>query len=329
MTPMRSSSTDDEEERTAFIEPTRVYRDQKQGPWRGLSRPFILLSVFNAVALGLTVTLLASWRFGPKTPPASPNDVYRQVNGASPLYDEVPLSPYKTTTNGTFWPANRPDGGSVARKMPNPTDEAVWDDWELTTVVPITASGIRELGKDPSTAAKLEDDVWGLGDDAYAGVLDVFHQIHCLNQLRKFAYADYYHMKIANADPEALTTHEVHTNHCVDILLQAIQCSGNLREWPRRLTRRAQSPRVARHRSDRLLTVYLEMVTMHWMERQQYPFPDMSTNRQCVEFDRIVEWRNDNRIDMKKFVATMKKDQQPGPVQERPAEQGYLDMFGG
>lgn len=67
---------------------------------------------------------------------------------------------------------------------------------------------------------------------------------------------------------------------------------------------------------------------MHWMERQQYPFPDMSTNRQCVDFDRILQWRNDNRIDMKKFVATMKKDEQPGPVKENPAEKGYLDMFG-
>ncbi|KAG8156439.1 hypothetical protein KVR01_013673 [Diaporthe batatas] len=247
----------------------------------------------------LTTILLASWRYGHVEPLVKPNEAYRQVNGHSPLYEDLPLNPYKTTTNGTFWPPNRPDGGSIARKMPNPVDEAVWDDWELTTVVPVTASGIRALGKDPSTAAKLEDDVWGMGDDAYAAVLDVFHQIHCLNQLRKFAYADYYHMKIANADPEALTSHEVHTNHCVDIILQAIQCSGNL-----------------------------QLVTMHWMERQQYPFPDMSTNRQCVDFNRIVEWRNDNRIDMKKFVATMKKHEQPGPIKERPAEKGYLDMFG-
>lgn len=228
MTPVLSSSSD--EERTAFIEPTPYYSDKKECTQRGLSRPFILLSVLNVLALGITVTLLTSWHYGRTTPSASPNEIYRQVNGASPIYDEVALNPHKTTTNGTFWPANRPDGGSVARKMPNPADEAVWDDWEQTIVVPVTASGIRELGKDLSTAAKLEDDVWGLGDDAYAAVLDVFHQIHCLNQLRKFAYADYYHMKIANADPEALTTHEVHTNHCVDILLQAIQCSGNLRE---------------------------------------------------------------------------------------------------
>jgi hypothetical protein len=229
MIPTRASLAD-EEERTAFIEPGPLYHDEKRRSWGGVSQPYILLSAFNTFVLILTITLIASWHYGHESPQVISNEPFRQVNGHSPLYDELPLNPYKTTTNGTFWPPNRPDGGSIARKMPNPADEAVWDDWELTTVVPVTASGIRALGKDPSTAAKLEDDVFRLGDDAYAAVLDVFHQIHCLNQLRKFAYADYYHMKIANADPEALTTHEVHTNHCVDIILQAIQCSGNLRE---------------------------------------------------------------------------------------------------
>ncbi|KAI3391312.1 hypothetical protein diail_7600 [Diaporthe ilicicola] len=296
------SSSGDEEESTAFIAPSVVYRNEKKLSWSSPSRPLIIITVLNIFISAVTFTVLAAWNFKNTTSSTNSNELYRQTNGPSPLYDEINLNPYKTTTNGTFWPANRPDGGSIARHMPNPSDEALWDDWELTTVVPVTAAGIRELGKDPSTTAKLEDSVWGLGDDAYAAVLDVFHQIHCLNQLRKFAYADYYHMKIANADPEALTTHEVHTNHCVDILLQAIQCAGNL--------------------------LFTELVTMHWTERQQYPFPDMSTNRQCVEFDRITQWRNENRVDMKKFVATMRKDQQPGAVKERPAEQGYLDMFG-
>ena len=31
---------------------------------------------------------------------------------------------------------------------------------------------------------------------------------------------------------------------------------------------------------------------------------------------------------MKKFVATMRKDEQTSPVKERPMEKGYLDMFG-
>lgn len=224
------SPSGDEEERTAFIEPNVIYHHVKAWSWKTLPYPLVILTVLNILASVPTISVLIIWNYKHMTPSTGSNELYRQINGPSPLYNEVPLHPYKTVTNGTFWPANRPDGGSVARHMPNPSDEAIWDDWELTMVVPVTAAGIRELGKDPSTAAKLEDSIWGLGDDAYAGVLDVFHQIHCLNQLRKFAYADYYHMKIANANPEVLTTHEVHTNHCVDILLQAIQCSGNLRE---------------------------------------------------------------------------------------------------
>jgi hypothetical protein len=34
------------------------------------------------------------------------------------------------------------------------------------------------------------------------------------------------------------------------------------------------------------------------------------------------------KISMKMFVETMKKEQQPGPIKQRPAEQGYRDLFG-
>lgn len=50
--------------------------------------------------------------------------------------------------------------------------------------------------------AKFEpDSYWGLGNDAYVGALHFFHQVHCLNLLRKAAFAIYgresswYHLK--------------------------------------------------------------------------------------------------------------------------------------
>ncbi|KAH8744713.1 tat pathway signal sequence [Diaporthe sp. PMI_573] len=220
---------------------------------------------------------------------------YRQTYGYSPLYNRIPLQPYRATINGTIWPST---DSSVARRFPNPIDEATWDEWETTNMIPITSAEIRGMGKDPTTAAKLEDSIWSLGDDAYAGILDLFHQIHCLNQLRKFAYRDYYDMKIANANPENMTMHEIHTNHCVDILLQALQCSGNL-----------------------------QIATMHWTETQLYPFPDMSIQRQCIDFKAINEWRRKNAISMEKYKNVMRKDRQLKPVEERPIEQGYWDMF--
>lgn len=135
---------------------------------------------------------------------------------------------------------------SIARQMPNPESDALWEEWELTRILPITREQVTKLGKDPETAVKLEDSLWGLGDDAYAAQFDVFHQLHCLNSLRQIAYGSYYNRSMVNPAPEKPRLREIHLNHCVDILMQAIQCSGNV-----------------------------NLITMHWVETQSYPFPDM------------------------------------------------------
>jgi hypothetical protein len=43
----------------------------------------------------------------------------------------------------------------------------VWAELELTRTIIISAEDVRKLGKDTETAAKIEDDFWGFGDDAY------------------------------------------------------------------------------------------------------------------------------------------------------------------
>lgn len=128
--------------------------------------------------------------------------------------------------------------------MPNVDADRIWKEWERNHIIPVTRADILRMGKDPATAAKLEDAIWGLGDDAYAAILDVYHHLHCLNSLRRIAYGTYYSAHGASTtDP---TMHEVHINHCIDILVQALQCSGNV-----------------------------NLITMHWVETQTYPYPDM------------------------------------------------------
>ncbi|KAG8157745.1 hypothetical protein KVR01_012407 [Diaporthe batatas] len=183
----------------------------------------------SSIILALLYVLLFTVVIGCYLKSLDPVASYRRTYGHSPLYGRIHLQPYQTTVNGTIWPST--DSG-VARRFPNPIDEVTWDEWEIKNIIPITSAEIRRMGKDPATAAKLEDSIWSLGNDAYAGTLDLFHQIHCLNQLRKYAYRDYYDVKTANANPQNRTMHEIHTNHCVDILLQALQCSGNLRQYP-------------------------------------------------------------------------------------------------
>ena len=192
------------------------------------------------------------------------------------------------TMNGTLFPPR--DGGSIARQMPNPDSDAIWSEYELTRYFPVSSAQIRAMGKDPATVAKLEDEDWGLGDDSYVTIFDVYHQLHCLNTLRQLAYSEYYysngthhHSTTAGAEKrsrkkEKSEVLDIHVNHCVDMLMQAIQCSGNV-----------------------------NLITMHWVEEQPYPFPDMSVNRQCINFDSLSQWRKKNTLDMEKYVKTMRK----------------------
>ncbi|KAH7028123.1 tat pathway signal sequence [Microdochium trichocladiopsis] len=221
------------------------------------------------------------------------NAQLRQTSTYSPIHDIFDLGMQAKKINGTLFPSK--ESPSIARHSPSAELDDIWNEWELTRVYPVTAAQIRSMGKDPSTAAKLEDDVWGLGDDAYAAIFDVYHQLHCLNFLRKLIYPSYYNTSNwHHADVEGFF--EIHMNHCVDIVMQAIQCSGNV-----------------------------NLITLHWVETQPYPFPDMSVNRQCVNFEGLTQWRLDNTIDMDKYGLVMQK---PKGVKQQPAPEGYYEMFG-
>lgn len=164
--------------------------------------------------------------------------------------------------------------------MPNDEADKIWSEWEIGRIIPVTAEDIRKMGKDPSTVAKIDDEIFGYGDDAYATMFDVYHQLHCLNTMRELIYSDHY-PKQHNWDSEEMF--HFHVNHCVDILMQALQCSGNL-----------------------------NLVTMHWVEMEPWPFPDMSVNRKCIDFDYLTEWRLENSVDLDLWIAhdnkTMAKD---------------------
>lgn len=93
--------------------------------------------------------------------------------------------------------------------------------------------------------------------------------------LRWLVYPEYY-PKAKNqfpraSDPEAM--YKIHMGHCIDMLMQTIQCSGNL-----------------------------NLITMHWVNEEPNPFPDMSMNKQCLaDFDYLTQWRKDNEVDLETY----------------------------
>ncbi|KAK7966804.1 uncharacterized protein PG986_001081 [Apiospora aurea] len=251
-----------------------------------MARAYLCITIFNGLLFTLSCVLFGTWYYNAHI---RKNGALRQSSSYSPIIDMLELDMSVQTMNGTLLLPK--DGGSIARQMPNPESDAIWSEYELTRYFPATSDQIRAMGKDHAAVAKLEDEDWGLGDDAYVTILDVYHQLHCLNTLRQLAYPEYYSnithqnsMTTGSKKGEGKRKKKkseilaIHVNHCVDMLMQAIQCSGNV-----------------------------NLITMHWVEEQPYPFPDMSVNRQCIDFDKLITWRKDNTLDMEKYVKTMRK----------------------
>ncbi|KAK8012775.1 hypothetical protein PG991_010150 [Apiospora marii] len=277
--PLNPSEIDDNEEVYFLEDKQNVLRHSYKHP----ARTYLFITVINISFFVVSCVLCGTWYYNVHM---RKNGALRQASSYSPVLDILDLDLSVQTMNGTLFQPK--DGGSIARQMPNPEADAVWSEYELTRYFPVTAAQIRAMGKDPATVAKLENEDWGMGDDRYVTILDVYHQLHCLNTLRQLAYPEYYsnkthpHPKTQGSEKRGKKQKSeilaIHVNHCVDMLMQAIQCSGNV-----------------------------NLITMHWVEEQPYPFPDMSVNRQCIDFDKLSQWRKENTLDMEKYVETMRK----------------------
>jgi hypothetical protein len=100
----------------------------------------------------------------------------------------------------------------------NPIAEAMWESFEDMHTFPITRDQVLALGKDPRTAARYDPEYWGMGDDAYIAALDSQHKMHCLNEIRKAAFAEYGQEKPPKVVHSQLGW--IHLRHCMDMLTQ-------------------------------------------------------------------------------------------------------------
>ncbi|KAI1844709.1 hypothetical protein JX266_009165 [Neoarthrinium moseri] len=175
----------------------------------------------------------------------------------SPILRDMDMKISSQTFNGALR-----DNTTIWRKPPSREVDAAWDflsaeDMQLITV---SADDILLAGKDPSRSVKAPAS-WGFGDDAYIAQVEVFHQIHCLNELRKEMHYDYYY-----SSPRT-ELHLSHKSHCVHMLLQTLMCNADV-----------------------------GIVTHQWVHDDAYsdpktrPFPDFDVVKKCRDFDRVMHW---------------------------------------
>ena len=203
---------------------------------------------------------------------------------------------------GELFPTANP---LLGRLEPGPEADAIWLDYEIQRSFAVSREEVIAMGKDPEKTVKYPPD-FGVGDDAYMAGMDIFHQLHCFNSIRKEAFKDYYwdgeRYHLEGIGPDAKPPHRKHTElwwvhmrHCTDIIVQALMCNADA-----------------------------SMTTMTWLETQQRPFPDFSINRKCTDFDALVRWRDEHALDVETVGAIHKGER---PDQTKMAE-GYWKLFG-
>ncbi|PMD13118.1 hypothetical protein NA56DRAFT_445371 [Hyaloscypha hepaticicola] len=120
--------------------------------------------------------------------------------------------------NGTFHLTEHP-GIPTYVGPPSPDIDKHWDsiikpEWFHATQEEIVQYGGSEL------AEKLLHSANGI----YSVELDVFHSLHCLNQIRKAIDRDYYYPSYGSRND---TIDFMHWDHCIDQLRQVLQCHSD------------------------------------------------------------------------------------------------------
>ncbi|KOS45836.1 hypothetical protein ACN38_g3159 [Penicillium nordicum] len=101
------------------------------------------------------------------------------------------------------------------------------------------------------------------GNGQYLASLDVFHQLHCVDLLRKNIHREYYDKhegSFAGAPPRVI---EGHLEHCVETLRQTLMCHADI-----------------------------SLLTYNWVEGRNMPYPNFNTIHTCKRWDKLIEWKS-------------------------------------
>jgi Domain of unknown function (DUF3328). len=187
---------------------------------------------------------------------------------------DIPLKPVQV--EGDFF---APDHNlSIYRQLPSPHVDAAWDRISTLGQVFLTTEEVVKLGKDPTMTVRDNDH-----PEMHIGLVNAFHEIHCLNVLRQNLHRDYYW-------PDGINSpfHWVHLYHCLHLILQSLTCNANT-----------------------------DLVTYNWVETRSEPVWDYAINRVCRDFDALLEWHNRTTrpIDDYNFHRVGGEKERPAPDQ--------------
>ncbi|GLB07147.1 hypothetical protein AtubIFM57258_002470 [Aspergillus tubingensis] len=249
-----------------------------------------LLDPVRLLWLNLGFFLISSLMFTLSLSPSPPlykergedtqrNYCLQQVSMPSPILDEVDIRVAPQRMDATL--LNR-DPPTIYRQEPSIEIDRAWAALYDTRPIALTRSQVLAMGKDPAEAVRIPPS-WGRGNDSYFGRIDAFHQMHCLDALRREAYfGHYYGAKYPGGLNTTSEMHRLHLSHCVWLLAQNIMCSANT-----------------------------DVYTHIWTDTLDHAWPDFNIQHQCKSYDTILDWQRRNALDEDDFVALRRPDGYP------------------
>jgi hypothetical protein len=187
--------------------------------------------------------------------------------------DKLPISLKEIRTHGSFFAENPP---SIFQLPPSPEVDEAWDRISDTHAIVLTREDVIKMGRDPAEQWRFPVE-YGYGDEAYMGLLDVSHHLHCLNALRQAANPDYYfnqtqthtHSKSRSEPGKVHFTRGGHDLHCQYILLQFILCHADV-----------------------------GVITFNKVEGVRGPMADFSIDHKCRDHDQVIQWKLDHQVNV-------------------------------
>lgn len=222
--------------------------NEKRGEYEGRSPRLstLLTSTRLALAGHLTILLMYSLIFVFAT------KLYLNQNGslqrASSIY--TPASDaisYERVKIDTTLQSVNPFKGP-----PSPDLDRAWSDMLYNANIRITADSLKRINQ---TSIPLAD------GDGFYGILDVYHQLHCLKYIRHHIYQDYY----GNVHPWT----PAHVDHCIDSIRQNLMCHADL-----------------------------SVMTFHWVEDSEDPKPNFKYEHECVNWKALEGWASKRAFDI-------------------------------
>ncbi|KAI0206735.1 hypothetical protein F4808DRAFT_405140 [Astrocystis sublimbata] len=100
---------------------------------------------------------------------------------------------------------------------PSPDVERAWDDLERPTFFRVTREELERAGSS-------FDQIAMLADGGYVATLGVYHELHCVRQMRFFLWREKYYPNLTQLQEDYLYHH---LDHCLEALRHVVMCHGN------------------------------------------------------------------------------------------------------